>query len=85
LHLVCTLHGLPVAFALTGAKAVEREVLLDLLATEQDLVRSRPDQVLLADMNYYGRQFEHELAATGLRLLRPARRGEPPRAGSALF
>jgi len=85
LHLVCTLHGLPVAFALTGAKAVEREVLLDLLATEQDLVRSRPDQVLLADMNYYGRQFEHELAATGLRLLRPARRSEPPRAGSALF
>jgi hypothetical protein len=27
-HLVCTLHGLPVAFALTGAKADEREVLL---------------------------------------------------------
>ncbi|MFI8338463.1 transposase, partial [Streptomyces sp. NPDC085639] len=30
LHLVCTLHGLPIAFALTGAKAVEREVLLDI-------------------------------------------------------
>jgi len=27
LHLVCTLHGLPVAFALTGAKADERETL----------------------------------------------------------
>ena len=25
LHLVCTLHGLPVAFALTGAKADERD------------------------------------------------------------
>jgi Transposase DDE domain len=29
LHLVCTLHGLPVAFALTGAKADERQVLVD--------------------------------------------------------
>ena len=28
LHLVCTLQGLPVAFALAGAKADEREVLL---------------------------------------------------------
>jgi hypothetical protein len=34
LHLVCTLHGLPVAFALTGAKATDREVLVDLLAVE---------------------------------------------------
>jgi hypothetical protein len=34
LHLVCTLHGLPVAFALPSAAAVEREVLLELLAVE---------------------------------------------------
>jgi hypothetical protein len=38
LHLVCTLHGLPVAVALTGAKADERQVLLDLLAVEPELV-----------------------------------------------
>ena len=31
LHLVCTLLGLPVAFALAGAKADEREVLLGML------------------------------------------------------
>src|ERR671931_16195 len=41
LHLVCTLHGLPVAFALTGAKAVEREVLLDIFAVEPQLVAAR--------------------------------------------
>lgn len=29
LHLVCTLQGVPIAFALTGAKADERETLLD--------------------------------------------------------
>ena len=32
LHLLATLHGLPVGFALTGAKADERQVLLDILA-----------------------------------------------------
>jgi hypothetical protein len=31
LHLSCTLHGLPVGFALSGAKADEREVLLGIL------------------------------------------------------
>jgi DDE family transposase len=42
LHLVCTLHGLPVAFALTGAKAADREVLLDILAVEPTLLTDRP-------------------------------------------
>ena len=32
LHLVCTLHGLPVGWALTGAKADERLVLADIVA-----------------------------------------------------
>jgi hypothetical protein len=32
LHLVCTLHGLPVGWALTGAKADERQVLADIVA-----------------------------------------------------
>ena len=42
LHLVCTLQGLPVALALTGAKADERETLLELLAAEPGLVAGRP-------------------------------------------
>lgn len=42
LHLVCTLHGLPVAFALTGAKTNEPETLLDLLAVEPQLTAERP-------------------------------------------
>ncbi len=85
LHLVCTLHGLPVAFALTGANAVDREVLTELLVVESELVAARPGQVLIADKNYYGRQFEHFLAELGMRLLRPARKGEPQRAGERLF
>ena len=85
LHLVCTLHGLPVAFALTGAKATDREVLLDIFAVEPQLVAARPGQILLADKNYYGQQFERLLGELGLRLLRPARQGEPERAGARLF
>jgi DDE family transposase len=85
LHLLCTLHGLPVAFALAGAKAVDREVLLDILAVEPELVTTRPGQVLLADKNYYGREFEHLLAEEGVRLLRPARKGERERPGARLF
>jgi Transposase DDE domain len=82
---VCTLHGLPVAVALTGAKADERQVLLDLLAVEPRLVAARPGQVLLADKHYYGREFERVLAELGLRLLRPARKGEAERPGAQLF
>jgi hypothetical protein len=85
LHLVCTLHGLPVAVALTGAKADERQVLLDLLATEPQLVAARPGQLPLADKHYYGGEFEQVLGELGLRLLRPARKGEAERAGAGLF
>jgi hypothetical protein len=85
LHLVCTLHGLPVAFALTGAKADEREVLLGILHADPSLLANRDGQTLIADKNYYGRQFEADLAQQGVRLLRPARKGERPRAGAHLF
>jgi hypothetical protein len=85
LHLVCTLQGLPVAFALAGARAGEREVLAGMLAAGPDLLASRPGQSLIGDKNYYGKDFEAALAAAGIRLLRPARKGEPPRAGAPLF
>jgi Transposase DDE domain len=83
LHLVCTLHGLPVGFALTGAKADERQVLLAILA--DDGLAGRPGQLVIGDKNYYGRDFEAALAADGLILLRPARKGEPEPAGRKYF
>jgi Transposase DDE domain len=81
LHLVCTLRGLPVAFALTGAKADERETLLDLLAVEPQLTADRPGQTLIGDKNYFGREFEQQLAELDIQLLRPALlgRGQPGR------
>lgn len=85
LHLVRTLGGLPVAFALTGAKADERTTLLDILDADPALAVERPGQVLIADRQYYGRVFERDLADAGVELLRPARKGEAERLGAALF
>jgi hypothetical protein len=85
LHLVATLQGLPIGFALTGAKADERQVLLDLLHDDPTLAASRPGQILIADKNYYGRDFEADLASQGIRLLRRARKGERERAGGRFF
>uniref|UniRef100_UPI00300D7E12 IS982 family transposase n=1 Tax=Nonomuraea sp. LPB2021202275-12-8 TaxID=3120159 RepID=UPI00300D7E12 len=85
LHLLCTLGGLPVLFALTGAKADEREVLLGMLQAAPDVLAARPQQTIIADRQYYGRAFEGELTERELQLLRPARRGEPERPGAALF
>ncbi|MEV0375928.1 IS982 family transposase [Streptomyces sp. NPDC050636] len=85
LHLVCTLQGLPVAFALTGAKANERETLLDLFAAEPGLLADRPGQTLIGDKHYFGRDFERQLAEQDIRLLRPARKDEPERPGAPLF
>ena len=84
LHLLCTLHGLPVGFALTGAKADERHALLAIL-DDPDLAALLPGQVIIGDKNYYGRTFEATLADGEVRLLRPARQGEPDRAGTRFF
>jgi hypothetical protein len=85
LHLVCTLGGLPILFALTGAKADERETLRDLLDTAPEVEATHPGQTIIGDKNYYGREFEHDLTQRNLELLRPARKGEPERAGAHLF
>ena len=86
LHLVCTLHGLPVGWALTGAKADEREVLEQILATTPALAAAREHrQITIGDKNYYGREFEARIDTAGIELLRPARKGEKPRAGQRFF
>jgi hypothetical protein len=85
LHLLCTLQGLPVGFAVSGAKADEREVLLGILDADPMLTAGRSGQTVIADRHYYGRQFEATLHGHGITLLRPARTGEAPRPGARLF
>jgi len=83
LHMLCTLHGLPVGVALAGAKADERQVLLGIL--DDPSLSNHHGQTLIADKNYFGRDFETTLAAAGIDLLRPARKGEPERPGARFF
>jgi len=86
LHLIATVHGIPIAWALTGAKADERAVpdaMLDRLPL--DLARRIRDslqrQALPGDKNYYGTVFETDIAELGIDLIRPARSKEKPRPG----
>jgi Transposase DDE domain len=85
LHLVCTLSGLPVMFALAGAKADERETLLGMLEAGRDVVAAHPRQTIIGDKNYFGRAFETDLTERELVLLRPVRKGEARRAGQELL
>jgi hypothetical protein len=45
----------------------------------------REGQIVIADKNYYGREFETLLRDGGLELLPPGRQGEPPRPGERFF
>jgi len=88
LHLVCTLHGLPIGYALTGAKADERQTFLDILAGTPAMNRLQADghrRILIGDKNYYGAEFEDTVDRSGIELLRPARRGEKSRPGARFF
>jgi len=59
-------------------------VLLDILA-DPVLTAGRHGQIIIGDKNYYGHRFEATLADSRLCLLRPARKGEPQRAGTQFF
>ena len=85
LHLVCTVHGLPVTFALANPKTDERQVLVDVLDVEPGLLATHPEQTILVDKGYRDAATEAILAARGVRLLRPAYHGEAPRPGQHLL
>jgi hypothetical protein len=78
LHLVTTPSGLPIAYALTGAKADERDTALDMIAFGE---LTTVGQTLIADKGYRRASFETELANAGITLIRPALKTEPARPG----
>jgi hypothetical protein len=84
LHLVCTLGGLPITFADRSESRRTRDSARH-LHHRPELVSGRPRQTLIGDKNYFGREFEAQLADVHIELLRPARKGEAERAGSRLF
>ena len=78
LHLIVTPSGLPVAYALAGAKTDERDTCLDMIAFA-DLARA--GQTLMADKGYRRASFENELNTAGITLIRPSLKSEPTRPG----
>ena len=88
LHLIATRHGLPITWALSGAKADEREVFEDtlgLLPPHLTTAVAADGQTTMGDKNYFGRQFEQRLNQGGVTVLRPTRSGEKPRPGGEFF
>jgi hypothetical protein len=85
LHLVTTVHGLPVAFALTNAKTDEREVLVDLVSMRPNVFRHPNGLILVVDKGYRDRDTETWLNDRGITVVRPAYRGEPDRPGRGLL
>jgi len=77
LHLIATPSGLPVAFALTGAKTDERDTALDMITLDPAL--HRRGQTLMADKGYRRASFESDLNDAGITLIRPALGSEKPR------
>jgi hypothetical protein len=85
LHLVTTVHGLPVAFALTNAKTDEREVIVDLVTLQPNMFHHPDGLILVADKGYRDRRTETWLNDSGITVIRPAYRKEPARPGRGLL
>ena len=78
LHLITTPSGLPVAYALAGAKIDERDTALAMIAFGGlDTI----GQTLIADKGYRRASFETELNMVGMTLIRPNLKTERTRAG----
>jgi hypothetical protein len=70
---------------LTGAKADERDVAIDMFDEQPGLLAGRDGrdgQTIIADKGYASAEFENRLAEYGVELIRPARRNENPRRGA---
>ena len=86
LHMITTVHGLPVVWALAGAKADEREILATMLTrVPADLAAriwdSLARQALMGDKGYQSRPLEAALTHDGIDMIRPAKTNETPRPG----
>jgi Transposase DDE domain len=85
LHLVTTVHGLPVAFALTHPTIDERDVLVDLVSLHPGMFGHPDGLILVVDKGYRDRAMETWLNEADITVVRPAYRNEPPRPGRMLL
>lgn len=79
LHLITTPSGLPVAYALAGAKHDERDTALDMIAFGGLDTSGR---TLIADKGYRRATFENDLNQAEITLIRPHLKSETSRPGT---
>jgi Transposase DDE domain len=82
LYLLTAPDGMPITWCLADPKLGEREVCLDLLTIAVETGVLAPGSTVLADKGLAGREIEAQIAALGLRMLRPDRRDERTRHGN---
>jgi hypothetical protein len=82
LYLICTPAGMPVLWALADPKIGEREALAAMLDVEPQLAAARLGLIVITDKGFAGRQTETDLSRSGITLLRPSRKHEPPATAS---
>ncbi|BCB90196.1 IS982 family transposase [Phytohabitans suffuscus] len=85
LHLVTTVHGLPIAMALANPKADERDVLVDLVSFQPNMFSHPDGLILVVDKGYRDRSTETWLNEANITVVRPAYRNETPRPGKTLL
>jgi hypothetical protein len=85
LHLITTVHGLPIAFGLANGRLDDREVLTDLLGNNPHLIPDRPGLTLIVDKGYRDTGLETLLNEQGVTVIRPAMRNETPRPGRTIL
>jgi hypothetical protein len=85
LHLVTTVHGLPVAFALATPGVNERDVLVDLFTLQPTMLRHPDGLILVVDKGYRDHATETWLNEHDVTVIRPAYRKEQPRPGRPLL
>jgi hypothetical protein len=76
---------MPILWALADPKIDERHMLAAMLEVEPQVTTHRPGLPLIADKGYASREFEAELAARGITVLRPSMKREKPRPGEGLL
>jgi hypothetical protein len=73
---------MPITWCLADPKLGEREVCLDLLTIAVETGLLAPGATVLADKGLAGHDIEAQIAALGVRMLRPDRRDEQRRHGN---
>lgn len=80
-----SLQAFLLALVADEARRSSNLTLLDRFRDRRDGSRLSASGIVIGDKNYFGRDFEDRLAGQGIRLLRPARKGECARPGSEFF